>query len=374
MAREAARAAGVNPWPIDDARHNLTLLAQELTLLEGHLGDEGRSCPECITKHALAASGLAQEGRRLEQGPRFKELWQATERVAGQTLRSPDLQAVRGLRQEVVRAVVDLYRPDAMQAHEKMARGSVDMANFLEEFDRLSRFFEEVSRAIPGDSGKRGQPADAMITGAPTEMAQIRTGRDAADIGLTQAWAGLRLDPIFANGSDGFSVADIKAFLASDPGRCLLALFNMLACLLGLPGCKTTGMPTCPLPPSPKPQPIPPCGGKCVPGQLCINNECKCMPDACGSAACPSPCKPCAKCIANKCVPITPDITGEEDACWEMVNALTGDPAHPGGFMKLSLTSPAQCYDFGQLNPPNPATGLPQYYWGKIPSNTQGCP
>ena len=98
--------SAVNPWPIDDARHNLTLLAQELTLLEGHLGDAGRSCPECITKHALAASGLAQEGSRLANGPQYQDLWLGARQVAGQTLRSPNLQAVRGLRQAVVRAVV----------------------------------------------------------------------------------------------------------------------------------------------------------------------------------------------------------------------------------------------------------------------------
>ena len=43
---------------------------------------------------------------RLANGPQYQDLWLGARRVAGQTLRSPDLQAVRGLRQAVVRAVV----------------------------------------------------------------------------------------------------------------------------------------------------------------------------------------------------------------------------------------------------------------------------
>ncbi len=116
-------ASPVNPWPIDDARHNLLLLAQELTLLEGHLGDETRSCPECITKHALSAHALAQEASRMEQGQQFGALWRATGQVVGQTLREPNLEAVRQLRQGVVRAIVGMRGQGSPTLRPKKAYG-----------------------------------------------------------------------------------------------------------------------------------------------------------------------------------------------------------------------------------------------------------
>ena len=87
-----------NPWPLDDARHNLVLLAQELLLLEGHLADPERRCPSCVTKHALTVRGLADEGRRLDSGGQLGPVWQQASTVA----LGGDLQAVRGVRQGVV--------------------------------------------------------------------------------------------------------------------------------------------------------------------------------------------------------------------------------------------------------------------------------
>ena len=64
-----------NPWPLDDPRHNLVLLAQELLLLEGHLADPERRCPSCVTKHALTVRGLADEGRRLDLSGKYTRVW-----------------------------------------------------------------------------------------------------------------------------------------------------------------------------------------------------------------------------------------------------------------------------------------------------------
>ncbi len=91
-----------NPWPIDDPRHNLVLLAQELLLLEGHLADPDRRCPSCVTKHALTARGLADEGRRLDARGTWGGIWEQAAKVA----LLGDLQAVRELRQGAVVGVL----------------------------------------------------------------------------------------------------------------------------------------------------------------------------------------------------------------------------------------------------------------------------
>ena len=103
--KQGSAAHGVsagNPWPIDDPRHNLVLLAQELLLLEGHLADPERQCPSCVTKHALTVRGLADEGRRLDAGQTLANVWAAASGI-GPSSRS---QQARSVRQLVVQAVV----------------------------------------------------------------------------------------------------------------------------------------------------------------------------------------------------------------------------------------------------------------------------
>ncbi|MBI5609896.1 MAG: hypothetical protein HY902_13570 [Deltaproteobacteria bacterium] len=80
----------------------MVLLAQELLLLEGHLADPERRCPSCVTKHALTVRALADEGRRLDGGGGLAQVWAEASALA----LSGDVQAVRGLRQDVVGVVV----------------------------------------------------------------------------------------------------------------------------------------------------------------------------------------------------------------------------------------------------------------------------
>jgi hypothetical protein len=77
------RPAGVNPFPLHDARHNLVLLAKELLLLEGHLTDPERRCPECVGKHLLGASALADEGARLPGGGPLAPVWSGVQAALG---------------------------------------------------------------------------------------------------------------------------------------------------------------------------------------------------------------------------------------------------------------------------------------------------
>lgn len=63
---DAVGAAGPrNVFPIDDARHNVWLLACELSALEGHL-QAGRRCAKCVTKHLATVESLAREGMTLD--------------------------------------------------------------------------------------------------------------------------------------------------------------------------------------------------------------------------------------------------------------------------------------------------------------------
>ena len=51
---------------INDPRFNLRELVKQLILLEQHLLEKGKYCPDCITKHLLTIEGLADEGQCLD--------------------------------------------------------------------------------------------------------------------------------------------------------------------------------------------------------------------------------------------------------------------------------------------------------------------
>ena len=109
MPLHSSASPGANPFGLDDPRHNLVLLAKELLLLEGHLGDSSRHCSDCMTKHALAASALADEARRMGGSAQWNSLWLGADAVLRQVLAGPSetlSQAVRALRQGVVKGVV----------------------------------------------------------------------------------------------------------------------------------------------------------------------------------------------------------------------------------------------------------------------------
>ena len=63
---------------INDPRFNLRELAKQLILLEEHLLERGKYCPDCITKHLLTIEALADEGQCLDTSgslcPHFEHL------------------------------------------------------------------------------------------------------------------------------------------------------------------------------------------------------------------------------------------------------------------------------------------------------------
>lgn len=50
-----------------DPRHNLREMAKELLLLEDHLAQPAKHCPDCIRKHLLKAEALAEEAVQLDK-------------------------------------------------------------------------------------------------------------------------------------------------------------------------------------------------------------------------------------------------------------------------------------------------------------------
>lgn len=52
---------------ISDPRFNVREIAKQLVLLEQHLLEDGKYCPDCITKHILTVEALAEECQSLDK-------------------------------------------------------------------------------------------------------------------------------------------------------------------------------------------------------------------------------------------------------------------------------------------------------------------
>jgi len=77
------RGAGLGALAPDlmTAGHNVRECAKQLLLLEDHLVQPHRRCPDCIHKHALAAEALADEARTLEGAGRWSCLDDLGQRI-----------------------------------------------------------------------------------------------------------------------------------------------------------------------------------------------------------------------------------------------------------------------------------------------------
>jgi len=54
-----------------DPRFNLREIIKQMLLLEQHLCDPAKRCPDCICKHIMTIEALAEEGAQLDQTGRF---------------------------------------------------------------------------------------------------------------------------------------------------------------------------------------------------------------------------------------------------------------------------------------------------------------
>ncbi len=132
----------MNPWPLDDARHNLILLGKELLLLEGHLADPARHCPSCVLKHALTCAGLCEEAARMPGAAKWAQVWQGCKQVVAAVLKHQPVaqpanprmapadhmtQQVREVRRAVLEAILQAQR-GAMQVQPVAAAGLAPVA------------------------------------------------------------------------------------------------------------------------------------------------------------------------------------------------------------------------------------------------------
>tara|TARA_Y100000034_G_C6900077_1_gene415957 strand:+ start:750 stop:1259 length:510 start_codon:yes stop_codon:yes gene_type:complete len=52
---------------ISDPRYNIREIVKQMLLLEQHLLEESKYCPDCISKHILTIEALAEEGQNLDK-------------------------------------------------------------------------------------------------------------------------------------------------------------------------------------------------------------------------------------------------------------------------------------------------------------------
>ena len=52
---------------ISDPRYNVREIVKQMLLLEQHLLEESKYCPDCISKHILTIEALAEEGQNLDK-------------------------------------------------------------------------------------------------------------------------------------------------------------------------------------------------------------------------------------------------------------------------------------------------------------------
>jgi len=73
--RVVTRILSEGMLPIMTPTHNMREICKELTLLEDHLNQPGKRCPDCITKHFLKCEALAEEGISLcDEGDELSSL------------------------------------------------------------------------------------------------------------------------------------------------------------------------------------------------------------------------------------------------------------------------------------------------------------
>jgi hypothetical protein len=74
--------------PIFEPLHNAREIAKQLVLLEDHLVQPSKNCPDCIRKHLLAAEALAEEAVTLDRSGRHHALFSSAARQIRDICRS----------------------------------------------------------------------------------------------------------------------------------------------------------------------------------------------------------------------------------------------------------------------------------------------
>jgi hypothetical protein len=58
---------------ISDPRYNVREIVKQMLLLEQHLLEESKYCPDCISKHILTIEALAEEGQNLDRNQEWSK-------------------------------------------------------------------------------------------------------------------------------------------------------------------------------------------------------------------------------------------------------------------------------------------------------------
>lgn len=110
---------GASLLPVMDPAFNLREIAKQMILLEDHLAQPLKRCPDCIGKHLLWWEGLAEEGAALDRTGESLDLFgrlAAASRICQmQLLDGADpfmvAQQVRAMRKTLLPAVFPWKRP-----------------------------------------------------------------------------------------------------------------------------------------------------------------------------------------------------------------------------------------------------------------------
>ena len=124
---------------ISDPRYNIREITKQMILLEQHLMEKGKYCPDCISKHLLTIEALAEEGENLDAKQEWNKMfayiaqsakaWSAAFATGVQPFQIG--QCVRSIRKQLAPQVI---APMNMSA----ASDSLDAAALAAEFGAIS--------------------------------------------------------------------------------------------------------------------------------------------------------------------------------------------------------------------------------------------
>jgi hypothetical protein len=118
--------------PIMDPGYNLREMAKQLVLLEDHLFQEAKRCPDCIRKHFLTVEALLEEAVTLDESgdlaEQVPEVVDWIRELQGEWLDGTNpaeiAQALRGLRKQVSEDVFDVRELQAAHVATRHASGT----------------------------------------------------------------------------------------------------------------------------------------------------------------------------------------------------------------------------------------------------------
>lgn len=167
--------------PVFEPMHNAREMAKQLVLLEDHLVQTSKHCPDCIRKHLLTAEALAEEAVSLDKGGQHRDYFRSAAQEVREISRAFLANHSRGALQQRVRLLRKSMSKNGFSALDKTSaqKASSVFAPLLDESVRRDSPFrgsraEAPSRVIPGSrvafyDGQSWLPA--IVMGEPKPSA-----------------------------------------------------------------------------------------------------------------------------------------------------------------------------------------------------------